>query len=95
VAKERLEVFAGTRTAILDDYTALELFDGEAHERDRLRAQDKGHSAEIAAFLAGIREGRSPIPLETIANVHRACFAAVDSLRTGRPVPASAPRQPS
>jgi predicted dehydrogenase/threonine dehydrogenase-like Zn-dependent dehydrogenase len=86
VAKERLEVFAGARTAILDDYTSLERFDGEAHERDRLKTQDKGHAAEVAAFLRGVREGTSPIPLETIANVHRACFAAIDSLRTGQPV---------
>jgi predicted dehydrogenase/threonine dehydrogenase-like Zn-dependent dehydrogenase len=87
VAKERLEVFAGERTVILDDYTTLDLFDGERHERDRLRAQDKGHAVEIATFLDAIRRGKDPVPLEAIVNVHRACFAAVESLRTGQPVP--------
>jgi predicted dehydrogenase len=80
-------VFCGSRTAILDDYATLELYDGDKHERDRLRAQDKGHDAEVREFLAALREGRNPIPLATIENVHRACFAAVESLRTGRPVP--------
>ena len=70
VAKERLEVFAGKRTAILDDFRTLELFDGDRRERDRLRTQDKGHSTEIAAFLEAIRHGTNPVALETIANVH-------------------------
>jgi predicted dehydrogenase len=83
VPKERLELFAGERTAVLDDYVTLDLHDGSDHERDRLRKQDKGHRAEAAAFLAGVREGRNPILLEEIDNVHRACFAAVESLATG------------
>jgi predicted dehydrogenase len=87
VAKERLEVFAGDRTAILDDYRTLELHEGDDHIRHRLRAQDKGHSQEVERFLAGIAEGREPIPLATIANVHRACFGAVESLLTGTVVP--------
>ena len=33
-----------------------------------------------------VRAGEHPIPIDTIANVHRACFAAVESLRTGRSV---------
>jgi predicted dehydrogenase len=84
--KERLEVFAGSRSAVLDDYTTLELYDGTNPVRDRLRRQDKGHSAEIEEFLAGIRNGSYPIPIETMRNVHQGCFAAVDSLRTGLPV---------
>jgi predicted dehydrogenase len=84
--KERLEVFVGNRSAILDDYTTLELYDGTRPVRDRLRKQDKGHSAEIAEFLTGIRNGNYPIPLQTMRNIHESCFAAVDSLRTGLPV---------
>ncbi|HKP89647.1 MAG TPA: Gfo/Idh/MocA family oxidoreductase, partial [Thermoleophilaceae bacterium] len=86
VPKERLEVFAGTRTAVLDDYVTLEVHDGSDRSRDRLRKQDKGHRAEAAAFLDAVRHGRNPIPLDQIDNVHRACFAAVESLMTGAPV---------
>ena len=85
LAKERIELFAGGRTAILDDFTSLELHDGPKPRRQRLRQQDKGHDAEIEAFLAGVRDGRHPIALDQLANVHRACYAAVESLRTGRP----------
>jgi predicted dehydrogenase/threonine dehydrogenase-like Zn-dependent dehydrogenase len=86
VAKERLELFAGTRTAILDDFRTLDLYDGDRHQGDRLKGQDKGHRAEVECFLTGVRDGVNPIPLASIANVHRACYATVDSLRTGKPV---------
>lgn len=81
--KERLEVFAGDRTVVVDDYRVLERYDGPTHSRDRLKAQDKGHAAEVAAFVHGVRAGEHPISLDAIENVHLACFAAVDSLRTG------------
>jgi predicted dehydrogenase len=83
VAKERLEVFAHGRTVILDDYKDLELYDGAKRMRERLRRQDKGHSAEVEQFLASIRTGTHPIPLDGLGNIHHACFAAVHSLRTG------------
>jgi predicted dehydrogenase len=86
VAKERVELFAGGCTAILDDFTTLELHDGPKPRRERLRRQDKGHDAELRAFLAAVRQGGHPIPLDEIEAAHRACFAAVDSLRTGRAV---------
>jgi predicted dehydrogenase/NADPH:quinone reductase-like Zn-dependent oxidoreductase len=90
--KERLEIFAGSRTAILDDYADLELYDGANRTRDRLRRQDKGHTAEIEQFLAGVRSGSNPIPIEVIRNIHQSCFAAVDSLRTGLPAQLPAAR---
>jgi predicted dehydrogenase/threonine dehydrogenase-like Zn-dependent dehydrogenase len=86
IPKERLEVFAGSRTAILDDFTALELYDGDKRTKDRLRRQDKGHTAEMERFLTGIRHGSCPIPVESMRNIHQSCFAAIDSLRTGLPV---------
>ena len=86
LGKERVEVFADGRTAVLGDFRTLDLYGGAKPRTERLRAQDKGHVAEVEAFLAAIRAGRHPIDLEVLANVHRACFAAVESLRTGRPV---------
>jgi predicted dehydrogenase len=86
LGKERIEVFAPGRTAVLDDFQTLDLHDDAKPRTERLRAPDKGHEAEIAAFLAGVRDGRPPIDPAVLANVHRACFAAVESLRTGSPV---------
>jgi hypothetical protein len=58
VPKERIEGYCGPRTAVLDDYIALELFDGGSHDRRRLKAQDKGHRQEIVEFLEAARMGQ-------------------------------------
>jgi predicted dehydrogenase/threonine dehydrogenase-like Zn-dependent dehydrogenase len=84
--KERIEGFCGTRTAVLDDYIALELLDGQRRKKRRLRTQDKGHRQEIVAFLEAVRTGRPAVALSTIDNVTLATLAVVESLRTGRPV---------
>ena len=47
--------------------------------------QDKGHRAEIAAFVEAVAAGGPPlIPFEQIVNVTRASFAAVESARNGK-----------
>ena len=83
VPKERLEVFAGTRTAILDDYRTLDLYgDGGMHKQES-RRQDKGHRAEVRAFLEAIQAGTMPVPPEDVENVSLATLAVIESLRTG------------
>lgn len=86
VAKERIEAFAGNRTAILDDYRALELFGPSGRREVREKRQDKGHHQEVEAFLRAVEHGETPVPLQELANVSLATLAAVESLRTGRPV---------
>jgi predicted dehydrogenase/threonine dehydrogenase-like Zn-dependent dehydrogenase len=86
VGKERIEAFCGSRTAILDDFLSLSLHDGRRQETVTERTQDKGHRAEIAAFVAGARAGHPPVPLSEVANVSLATLAAVESLRTDLPV---------
>ncbi len=86
VPKERIEGFCGPRTAILDDYTALELFDAGSHDKRRLKAQDKGHRQEIVEFLEAARTGQPAVRLHEIDNVTLATLAIVESLRTGSPV---------
>jgi polar amino acid transport system substrate-binding protein len=84
--KERIEVFAGDRTAILDDYRALELFGPAGTRQAREKKQDKGHQKEVESFLRGVEHGEPPVPLQELANISLATLAAVESLRTGRPV---------
>jgi predicted dehydrogenase len=87
VPKERLEGFCGGRSAILDDYLRLALFDGDASRgRQRGRRQDKGHRAELAAFVDAVQTGIPPVPLETHDNVTLASFAIIQSLQTRQPV---------
>ncbi|MEA2428798.1 MAG: hypothetical protein QOF37_2426, partial [Thermoleophilaceae bacterium] len=86
VGKERLEAFSGSRTGILDDFVGLQLFDGGAVSEERLKLPDKGHRAELAAFVDGIRRGVEPVPLAEVENVSIATIGVVESLRSGRPV---------
>jgi predicted dehydrogenase len=84
--KERLEVLGAGSTAILDDFRLLDLHRAGKQRVIRKFVQDKGHRAEMQAFVEAVRRGReSPINIETIAATSRATFAAVDSLRDGLP----------
>jgi predicted dehydrogenase len=86
--KERLEVFGGGMSAVLDDFVSLTVFDrGRARRPLRSRTQDKGHAAELAAFVEAVLSGRpSPIHPIDAAHVTRVTFAAADSARLGQPV---------
>jgi predicted dehydrogenase len=86
VPKERVEVFAGNRTAILDDYRALQLFEPAGKREKSEKRQEKGHQLEVESFLRAVVHGESPVPVQELANVSLATLAAVESLRTGRPV---------
>jgi predicted dehydrogenase len=88
--KERLEVLGGGRSAVLDDFTRLELFaDGRTRRIGGpiTATQDKGHAAELAAFVDAVKFGKpSPVDPEDAAHVTRVTFAAVESVRIGLPV---------
>ncbi|PWH15824.1 MAG: hypothetical protein DDG59_10800 [Anaerolineae bacterium] len=84
--KERIEVFCGGKVAVLDDFRRLELVhDGRRHfERSWLR-QDKGHAAEMRAFLHSITQsGIPPIPYSHLFGVSQALFTAQQALRSGK-----------
>ena len=87
--KEQLEVLGGGLSAVLDDFRRLRVYQGGSEKRfgGRLAAQDKGHAAELAAFLTAVRLGQpSPVPPEQAEHVTHVTFAALDSARSGLPV---------
>ena len=83
---ERLEVFGGGRTAIVDEWDRIELW--SANRRSTARGgRNKGHEAEIDAFLAACRHGGAwPIPWRDIYGTTWASLMAMRSLREGRPI---------
>ena len=84
LSKERIEIFGGGQTFIIDDFTLGEHYAGGS--RRRLKLPGKGHQEEVEAFLHAIRDGRpSPIALDSLALTSVATFAVLDSLRTGLP----------
>jgi predicted dehydrogenase/threonine dehydrogenase-like Zn-dependent dehydrogenase len=86
--KERLEVFAGGRVAVLDDFRNLEMiYNGKRTRQSSPLKQDKGHRAEWDVFAAAVTTGGlPPIPYKHLFGVTRATFAAVESLHTGETV---------
>jgi predicted dehydrogenase len=92
IGKERIEVHSAGRSAVLDDFRRLELTKGGRRrvERSWLRS-DKGHRAEVAAFVAAIRDGKeSPIAFEDIVRSMTATFAAAESLAGGAAIEVAA-----
>lgn len=84
--KEHFEVMGGGSSAVLEDFRSLELRRGGKRRTIRRLMQDKGHAAELHAFVEAVRTGGpSPIDTVTLASVSRATFAAMASLRDGSP----------
>ena len=85
-AKERVEIFGGGAIAVLDDFRRLETVRDGKRKEERM-AQDKGFTNEWKAFAKSIREGGAPpIPYEQLIGVTKATFAAVESIRSGKPI---------
>ena len=83
--KERVEVLGGGLAGVIDDFRRLEVHQGGSRTLRRMR-QDKGHRAEVAAFLAAVRGEVEPPPAGSYLLSTRATLALVESLRLGVPV---------
>jgi polar amino acid transport system substrate-binding protein len=84
--KERIEVFGGGRSAVLDDFRSLETWkDGKRKITKRL-SQDKGFDRELEAFVDAARSGSEmPIGFRSIVLTTIATLRVEDSLRSGKP----------
>ncbi|MEX1071991.1 MAG: bi-domain-containing oxidoreductase [Anaerolineales bacterium] len=83
ISKERLEVFCGGKTAVLDDFRSLDLTAG-GRTRGMRTSQDKGHRGAWQAFINSLHSGgQPPIPYDQIFGGARATFAALRSLEIG------------
>lgn len=87
LSKERLEIFAPDVVIEMDDFLSAVVHSHGRRQRWKWGRQDKGHRAEIAAFLQAVQQGGpAPIAFESIVRVTQATFAAMRSLGTGQPV---------
>jgi predicted dehydrogenase/threonine dehydrogenase-like Zn-dependent dehydrogenase len=81
--KEELQVFSGGKTAIMKNFTELELWSGTGKPRI-ISGQGKGHKEEVEAFIHSIKSGKeSPIPFDSILATTLVTFAIRESLATG------------
>jgi predicted dehydrogenase/threonine dehydrogenase-like Zn-dependent dehydrogenase len=84
--KERLEVMSAGRSAVLEDFRALVCHENGRSTRKR-QTQDKGHRAEIAAFVQAVKGGEaSPVPVAGAIHVTEVTMAIVAALATGSSV---------
>ncbi len=82
--KERLEIVFEGRILQLDNFRTLTGFGVPGFSRLRTWRQDKGHRAELAAFIDSVRRGGEPtIPFADLEHVTLASFAALESARMG------------
>lgn len=79
--KEYVEVFSGGRVACIDDFSVLTLAGSDSAVRHKGK-QDKGFTAEMAAWLAHVRgDAPCPIPFAESLSSSLATIAAVESAR--------------
>jgi len=87
--KEHLEIFGGGATVIIEDFRSVIV------SRRGLRKhvgrwwgrQDKGHLAEMRAFVEAVRSGSpSPIPFQELLTSTAVTFGILESLRTGQSI---------
>jgi predicted dehydrogenase len=85
-SKERIEIFGGGSTAVLEDFRRLELIRNGRKETIRSRwRQDKGHQAEWAAFAQAVmKNGHPAISFEEIVCSTLATLRVDESIATGK-----------
>jgi polar amino acid transport system substrate-binding protein len=84
--KERVEIFGGGRSFVLDDFRRATLHKDGREEQVTLKAQDKGQREQVKQVCASILQGtEAPISVNELAATTRATFRILDSLREHQP----------
>jgi predicted dehydrogenase len=84
--KERIEMFGGGQIAVIDDFREVVTCKSGRTKKHRYPQQNKGHQAEIVAFVQMLAQGGdSPISWAELRSVTLASILAVRSLREGVP----------
>ena len=87
LSKERVEISSTGRSAVVDNFQRLSLYQNGRKREFKLSSVDKGHREEVRRFLEAVREGKaSPIPFDSLVATTLATLKAVESLHVGVPV---------
>ena len=85
LGKERFEIFAGGSVVTIDDFRTLTTALGGKAKTTKARIdQDKGHKAELAAFVAAVaNSGPPPVDETELIESSLATIAVLESLQSG------------
>jgi len=87
LAKERFEIHRQGLSIVIDDFKKAECYRAGKVTRTKWATRDKGHRAEVRAFLEAVRSGaQTPIPEEESIRSTALTLAAARSIREGRPI---------
>ncbi len=84
--KERIEIFSGGKTAIIDNFKVLETYQGGTRKVHETTSGEKGHEAEVEEFVNSIHLAKDLIPFDSLVATSRATFKIIESLESGLPV---------
>lgn len=86
--REYVEVFRGGAAAKVDNFRGATVTVGGRSHRRRSLGVDRGHSAELRAFVDAVQKGsKQPVPLTDYVATTLATFAIEESLTTRAPIP--------
>lgn len=81
MGRERVELFAGSKSAVMDDFKTLTLF-GREKQKEVYKAEDKGYEAEIYQLSKFIRREKSSIiTTEEVFNATETTFRLEEAIR--------------
>ena len=89
-SKERVEVYAGGVIGVIDNFMNAFITRGGRKRKlggsNLISGQNKGHGAELEAFVQGCRTGSMPIPAEELFLSASLPLLAQESIESGAPV---------
>ena len=81
-SKERVEVFSGGKTLIMDNFRKSTYFG--CSSKGMKSSQNKGHFDQFKQFLLAIEAGKELIPFKSIYNTSKTAILAIESLKKGK-----------
>lgn len=84
-SKERFECFAGGTVIAIDNFLSLSVTEnGRTRTEKAKMGQDKGHRAELEAFVKAVTTGQAPVDEAELVETSLATIAVLESLSQGR-----------
>jgi len=83
--KEYLEVHGAGQSAVMRNFTSVEIFGADGRVRKQRYSGDKGQAAQMRCFVDMIEKGSpAPVDYKTLANTTRLTWCALEAARDGQ-----------